>query len=158
VAAVGQLLAHSDLGVDEAEGRERAERSLTDGSALEAYERWIAAQGGDPSESALPSAPVVHEVRAEREGYVARLGAIRVGQAAVRLGAGRRTKDDSIDHAVGIVCRKKRGDRVTAGETLGEVHAREDSAADAAAREVLDAYELADREPPARRVVLGLLS
>jgi pyrimidine-nucleoside phosphorylase len=158
VAAVGQLLAHSDLGVDEAEGRERAERSLTDGSALEAYERWIAAQGGDPSESALPSAPVVHEVRAEREGYVARLGAIRIGQAAVRLGAGRRTKDDSIDHAVGIVCRKKRGDRVNAGETLGEVHARDDSAADTAAREVLGAYELADREPPARRVVLDLLS
>jgi len=158
VTAAGQLLARSDLGVDEAEGRRLAQRSLTDGSAVEAYDRWIAAQGGDPAESTLPAAPVVREVRAEQDGHVARLGAIRVGQAAVRLGAGRRTKDDDIDHAVGIVCRKKRGDRVSAGDTLAEIHARDDGAADAVARDVLDAYQLADSAPPTRRVVLDLLS
>jgi pyrimidine-nucleoside phosphorylase len=158
VTAAGQLLARSDLGVDQAEGRELAERSLTDGSALAAYERWIAAQGGEPAESTLPSAPVVREVQAERDGHVARLGAIRVGQAAVRLGAGRRTKDDEIDHAVGIVCRKKRGDPVVAGETLAEIHARDEGEADAVAGEVLDAYQLADAAPSMRRVVLDLLS
>jgi pyrimidine-nucleoside phosphorylase len=158
LTAAGQLLACSDLGVDDAEGRRLAERSLADGSAIEAYERWIAAQGGDPAESALPNAPVVREVRAEQEGYVARLGAISVGQAAVRLGAGRRTKDDEIDHAVGIVCRKKRGDLVDAGDTLAEIHARADAAADAVTGAVLDAYELADSAPPSRRVVLDLLS
>jgi pyrimidine-nucleoside phosphorylase len=158
VTATGHLLARSDLGVDAAEGRRLAERSLTDGSAVDAYERWIAAQGGDPAESALPNAPVVREVRAGRDGHVAQLGAIRVGQAAVRLGAGRRTKDDAIDHAVGIVCRRKRGDWVAAGDTLAEIHARDDTAADAVTGEVLDAYELADSPPPARRVVLDLLS
>jgi pyrimidine-nucleoside phosphorylase len=156
--APGNLLARSHLGGAAADGRERAERSLTDGSALEAYERWIAAQGGDAAESALPSAPVVRDVRAERDGYVGALGAIRVGQAAVRLGAGRRTKDDDIDHAVGIVCRKKRGAQVAAGDTLAEIHARDDDAADAVARDVLDAYQLADEAPPTRRVVLDLLS
>jgi pyrimidine-nucleoside phosphorylase len=158
VTAAGHLLARSDLGVGEAEGRAQAERSLTDGSAQAAYEAWIAAQGGDPSESALAQAPVVREVRAERDGYVGRLGAIRIGQAAVHLGAGRRTKEDEIDHAVGIVCRKKRGSRVALGDTLAEVHARDDSAAEACAREVLDAYELVDTQPPDRPVVLDLLS
>ena len=54
-------------------------------------------------------APVVRAVAAPRAGYVRELGAIRVGNAAVHLGAGRRTKDDDVDHAVGIVCRAKRG-------------------------------------------------
>jgi pyrimidine-nucleoside phosphorylase len=158
VTAAGHLLARSDLGVDQTEGRAQAERSMTDGTALDAYERWVTAQGGDPSEEALPSAPVVREVQAEREGHVKRLGAIRIGQAAVHLGAGRRTKDDDIDHAVGVVCRKKVGDPVAAGDTLAEVHAREEPIAELATREVLDAYELADEPPPARRVVLDLLS
>jgi pyrimidine-nucleoside phosphorylase len=158
VTAAGHLLARSDLGVDEGEGRARAERTLTDGAALEAYKRWIAAQDGDPSEEALPSAPVVRDVRADRQGHVRRLGAIRIGQAAVHLGAGRRTKDDDIDHGVGIVCRKKVGDPVAVGDTLAEVHAREDAAAEAVAREVLEAYEVADKAPPARRVVFDLLS
>jgi pyrimidine-nucleoside phosphorylase len=158
VTAAGHLLALSDLGINEVEGRTRAERSLTDGSALEAYERWITAQGGDPAESALPSAPVVREVGAEREGYVARLGAIRIGHAAVGLGAGRRTKEDAIDHAVGVVCLKKRGDRVAAGEILAEVHARDQDTAEATVLEVLGAYEFTDEAPPARSLVLGLLT
>src|SRR5207249_11764574 len=47
------LLAFSDLGVDEAAGRQRAAAAVRDGSALAMYERWIAAQGGDPDEDAL---------------------------------------------------------------------------------------------------------
>ena len=145
-------------GVDDAEARARAERTLTDGSALEAYERWIAAQGGDPSETALPTAPVIREVRAEQDGHVARVGAIRVGHAALRLGAGRRTKEDTIDHAVGVVCLKKRGDRVGVGDTLAEVHARDEGAAAQGVREVRDAYELAADAPSPRRVVLDLIA
>ena len=60
------------------------------------YERWIAAQGGDPSEEALPSAAVVQQVAAPEAGYVQAIGAIDIGMAALRLGAGRRTKDDAI--------------------------------------------------------------
>src|SRR5205085_1891923 len=112
LAASARLLALSDLGVDEAEGRRRAEGAIAGGAAFATYERWITAQGGDPGESALPVAPVVRDVTAPADGIVARLGAIRVGVAALDLGAGRRTKGDEIDHAVGVVCRRKRGDRV----------------------------------------------
>jgi pyrimidine-nucleoside phosphorylase len=158
LASVGHLLALSDLGVDQAEGRRRAEAAVGDGSALAAYERWIRAQGGDPDEAALPTAPVVREVRAEGDGYVRRLGAVRVGMAALHLGAGRRAKDDSIDHAVGVVCRAKRGDRVAAGDVLAEVHARDEEGAEAAAAEVAPAYELGDEPPEARPIVLETLA
>ncbi len=94
VQAAGRLLSLSDLGVDEQEGMRRAEQAIEDGSALEAYERWIKAQGGDPSLDVLPRAPVVRDVTAEGEGYVTEVSAIGLGRAALELGAGRRTKDD----------------------------------------------------------------
>jgi pyrimidine-nucleoside phosphorylase len=157
LAACSRLLAVSDLGVDGPEGRYRAERVIADGSAVEAFERWIRAQGGDPDEGSLPSAPIVRALTADRAGYVAGLGAVCVGQAALHLGAGRRSKEDQIDHSVGIVCLAKRGDRVAEGEPLAEIHALTEEAAAEAARELASAYGLADEPPPDRPVVLEVL-
>jgi pyrimidine-nucleoside phosphorylase len=154
LALCGRLLALSDLGVDASEGRRRAEQAIADGSALVAYERWIRAQGGDPDEAALPTAPVVLPVGAPAAGYVARLSALAVGLAALHLGAGRSRKEEAIDHAVGVVCLKKRGERVEEGEPLAEVHARDRRSADEAAAEVLAAYQLAEEAPPPRPLLL----
>ncbi len=154
LAACGKLLALSDLGVDEAQGRRLAERAIADGTAVAAYERWIRAQGGDPDEGALPVAPIVRQVVASRTGYVRRVGALAIGLAALHLGAGRWTKEEAIDHAVGVVCLKKRGDRVEEGEPLAEVHARDPRSADAAVAEVLAAYEIGAKPPPSVPVVL----
>ena len=134
-----------------------AEEAVADGSALAAYERWIEAQGGDPDLDSLPRAPVVREVTATGDGVVRRLGAIAVGHAALHLGAGRRTKEDPIDHAVGVVCLKKRGDEVVLGEVLAEVHASDDASADEVAAEVLAAYELGDDPPAERPIVLDTI-
>ncbi|HKT44204.1 MAG TPA: thymidine phosphorylase [Gaiellaceae bacterium] len=157
VESCAHLLELSDLGVDLAEGRRRAEAAIADGSAVGAYERWIRAQGGDPDESALPKAPYVREVFAPRGGFVSRLAALPVGVAALHLGAGRRTKDEDVDHAVGIVCRKKRGDVVEEGEALAEIHARDEASAEDAAAAVRDAYELGGDPPPPVPIVLKTL-
>jgi pyrimidine-nucleoside phosphorylase len=154
VAACGHLLAFSDLELDEEAGRTRALAAVADGSALAMYERWIAAQGGDPAEDALPHAPVVRAVAAPRDGHVRSIGAVAIGMAALHLGAGRRTKDDDIDHAVGVRCLEKRGDTVTAGEPLAEIHAHDESSAEQAADEVLAAYDVGEDAPPARPIVL----
>ena len=152
------LLSLSDLGVDATEGRRRAETAIRDGSALALYERWIRAQGGDPDESALPAAPVMRAVEAPRAGVVARVGAVAIGSAALRLGAGRSVKDDVIDHAVGVRCLKKRGDTVVGSEPLAEVHARSEAAAGQAADEVLAAYEIADKPSEHGSVVLETIT
>src|SRR6185437_5637803 len=130
---------------------------VADGSAVVAYERWVRAQGGDPDEAMLPRAPLIREVFAPRAGHVRRLAALPVGVAALHLGAGRREKADAIDHAVGVVCRKKRGDAVEEGEPLAEIHAGTEQAAAEAAAEVLAAYELADEPPSPRAIVLDTL-
>ena len=155
--AAAHLLALSDLGVDRAEARRRAEQAVADGSATAAYERWVRAQDGDPDEAALPAAPIVHEVRAPRGGYVGRLAALPVGLAALHLGAGRREKDDPVDHAVGVVCRAKRGDAVAERDVLAEVHARDDMSAEEGAADVLAAYELVDEPPRPRPIILDTL-
>jgi pyrimidine-nucleoside phosphorylase len=155
--ACAHLLALSDLGIDREEGRRRAEAVVADGSAYEAYERWIRAQGGDPADAALPKAPFVREVFAPRAGYVRHVAALAIGTAALHLGAGRREKDEAIDHAVGIVCHKKRGDAVAEGEPIAEIHAADQAGANAIAGDVLAAYAFADEEPRARPIVLDTI-
>jgi len=156
--ACARLLALSDLRIDLDEGRRLAEAAVEDGSATAAYGRWIRAQGGDPDLAALPTAPIVREVMAPRAGIVVRLGALAIGQAALGLGAGRTTKDDQIDHAVGVVCRAKRGDSVAAGDVLAEVHARDEASASSAVDAVLGAYALGSEMPHAHGILLDVIA
>jgi pyrimidine-nucleoside phosphorylase len=158
IDVVANLLAQSDLGVDETEARRRAHAAIDDGSALAMYEEWIRAQGGDPAEAALPQAVEVHDVFAPRSGYVRALGAIAIGNSALRLGAGRRTKDEVIDHAVGVVCRKKRGDRVGNGDVLAQIHARDRLAAESESAAVLAAFTIGDDAPGPRPIVLETIT
>jgi pyrimidine-nucleoside phosphorylase len=158
LAACSRLLALSDLGVDLEEGRRRAQRAIADGSAYAAYERWIRAQGGDADLGKLPVAEVIDEVVAPRDGVVARLRALAVGIAALELGAGRRTKEDDVDHAVGVVCRAKRGETVAKGQLLAEVHARDEESAARGVQAVLATYEVGDEPPRPHRIVLDVIS
>ena len=157
LAAATRLVALSDLGLDEAGARARVDAAIADGSAEEAYRRWIEAQGGDPSEDRLPTAPVVRAVEADTDGVVARVGALAVGVAALELGAGRRSKGDEIDHSVGLVLLRKRGDRVGRGESIAEIHARDEATADEADRRVREAFKLAEEAPEASSVVLDVI-
>jgi pyrimidine-nucleoside phosphorylase len=157
LAATAELLALSDLEVDRDEGRRRAEAAIDEGTAIEAYERWIRAQGGNPDAGVLPTAPIVREVNASRAGYVTSLGAVAVGVAALELGAGRRAKEDEIDHSVGVVLHKKRGDAVDAGEALAEIHARDDASAERGIAAVADAYAIGDEPPQPEGVILDVI-
>ena len=158
VGASAHLLALSDLGVDVDEGRRRAQEALAGGAARDRYERWVQAQDGDPSREALPTAPVTRPVPASTSGYVGAIATTAVGLAALHLGAGRVRKEDAIDHAVGVVCLAKRGDRVESGDPIAEIHARDEDSAARAADEVTAAYSIVDTEPERRPIVLEVLS
>jgi pyrimidine-nucleoside phosphorylase len=147
LSAAAHLLVLSDLGIDDDEARRRAEEAMRSGEALAVYERWIQAQGGDPDPDRLPAAPVVRPVAAGASGYVQAIAATRVGLAALRLGAGRLRKDEAIDPSVGVVCLRKRGDEVTAGDVIAEVHAADEDGALAAVDEVAACYTV-DASPP----------
>lgn len=150
----GALLALSDLGVDEAEGRRRAAAALDDGRAAEHFERWCFVQGGrwKPGEFHRLAA---REARASRAGYLTAVDAMAVGQAAQIAGAGRQRIDDTVDPAAGVLLERVVGDQVEAGDALAAVFSR-DAARRAQASEVLDrAFTVGDERPQPRRLVLG---
>jgi pyrimidine-nucleoside phosphorylase len=134
---------------DPDEARGRAERALDDGSALERFASMVEAQGGDPRVagdpwSVLERAPVILPIGAPSDGFVQTIDAEAIGRAGVALGAGRVTKADAVDPAVGIVIRASIGDRVASGQRIGEVHARGGDAAAIAASRVVAALRLSD--------------
>lgn len=140
------------LGTDAAEARRLAEEAVSSGEALESFRRMVEAQGGDPRVvddpgAVLPSAPVTVPLEADRTGYLSAVDAEAVGRTAVALGAGRRRKGDPIDPSVGIVLRAKVGDRQEGGKPIGEVHARDEKIAAAAAAAVNAALTVSDARP-----------
>ncbi|MCL6584968.1 MAG: thymidine phosphorylase, partial [Anoxybacillus sp.] len=108
------------------EARHMLEQAMKDGSALQTFKTFLAAQGGDASvvddPSKLPQANYVIELEAKEDGYVSEIVADAVGTAAMWLGAGRATKESTIDLAVGLVLRKKVGDAVKKGESLVTIY------------------------------------
>lgn len=131
------------------QGRDEARDALSSGDAAEAFRRMVEAQGGDPKvvddpRRVLPRAPVTAPIRAAGTGHLSKVDAEAVGRAAVALGAGRVKKGDPVDPAVGIVFIPKVGDRIEAGQEIGQVHARNEEAAAGAARRVLAALEVSE--------------
>lgn len=110
--------------VDQA--RAKLKEAIDNGDAINTMRTLISSQGGDPSvldkPSKLPQADETFEIKAIQNGTITTISADEIGKAAMLLGAGRTTKDSSIDKAVGIVLHKKIADTVYAGETIATIH------------------------------------
>jgi pyrimidine-nucleoside phosphorylase len=126
------------------EGKSLAARALDSGTAWESFRALVKAQGGDVSyvdhPEKMANATLVEVVKAPRSGYLSRIHARMVGEAAVILGAGRIKKGDPIDHAVGIVIHKKVGDQVRSGEPLFTIHSNNSTRLAQAKQDVLAAH------------------
>lgn len=99
---------------------------VASGRALDKLKELVRVQGGDPGviddPGKLPQAGKHLEVKAAGAGYVSGIDAEALGIAAMLLGAGRKKKEDSIDHSAGLTMVKKVGDRVSRGDTLCILH------------------------------------
>ncbi|WP_017755657.1 pyrimidine-nucleoside phosphorylase [Calidifontibacillus oryziterrae] len=108
------------------EARNLLEEAIQSGKAIDKFKTFLAAQGGDPSVvedlQKLPSASFQYKFEASQDGWITNIVADEVGKAAMLLGAGRATKDSTIDLAVGLVLHKKIGDLVKKGESLVTIH------------------------------------
>lgn len=124
--------------------RARLEAALTDGSAWRKFRQLVEAQGGDArvidDPERLPKARLIETVPAPRSGYLARVDAREIGLSAVDLGAGRATKADVIDHAVGLVIHHEVGGKVVKDEPLFTIHANDEAKLAAARKRVLGAH------------------
>lgn len=113
------------------EARKLLKESIKSGKALEKMKTFISAQGGDPSTidnpDLLPQAKYAIELPSKQAGWVSEMGADEIGHAAMLLGAGRKTKDSTIDLSVGIVLKKKIGDYVKEGEPLLTIYSNNEN-------------------------------
>ena len=133
---------------DLAQAREEVDQRLQSGAAYELFQRMIAAHGGDVRQiedlARLPQARLRHDLLATANGNIASIQADTVGWATLALGAGRATKDDDIDHAVGIEVHASVGDSVAAGDRLMTIHANDETRLAAALDLLNGAVEFSD--------------
>lgn len=116
------------------EARTKLQEVMKNGKALEKFKEFLSNQGGDASvvddPSKLPQAAYKIDVPAKEAGVVSEIVADEIGVAPMLLGAGRATKEDEIDLAVGIMLRKKVGDKVEKGEPLVTLYANRENVDD----------------------------
>ena len=122
------MLVQAKLYQDEKEAYKALQEVISNGKALEKLKEMVQRQGGDVSYIENPELfekpSVIMEVTSKETGYVKALEAKNLGIVSMKLGGGRMTKDEDVDHAVGLVLNKKIGDHVEIGETLLTVYAR----------------------------------
>jgi pyrimidine-nucleoside phosphorylase len=155
--AVEMLLLAGDDSVDSATAR--AVDSIESGAAFETMLELTARQGGDPAviqnTDLLPQANYEFVLTASRPGFVSRCDALDIGVAGVRLGAGRATKEDHIDPAVGFLVEAKVGDRVETGDPLVRIAYNDKSRLQAALEALDNAWEIGDEEVAPNELILG---
>lgn len=146
-----EILAAGGLAADSAAAEKMLREAVESGKAMEKFEQFVAAQGGDVSAvrdlSLLPTAPVQLPVAAEEAGWLEHIDALGVGNICLGLGGGRATKESEIDLSVGVVLHKKVGDRITAGEALATIHAASEPAAQKAAEALRGCCRIGAQKP-----------
>jgi pyrimidine-nucleoside phosphorylase len=152
-----ELLVYAGEAATHPEAVTNLEALLKNGQALNSFRQRISQQGGNAAvidnPALLPRAARKVEVRTTQSGTVASLNALEMGRAANLLGAGRYTKEDAIDPAVGIQLNRKVGDRVEKSDVLAWLHVNAEAHLDEARKMVEVAYSIdpsgAEHRPPA---------
>jgi pyrimidine-nucleoside phosphorylase len=154
-----EMLRVAEVETDASKARNLLQKTIDDGAALELLGRVVSAQGGDSRviddpALLLPQAPQRVEYMAEESGYLGRLDALAVGTAAMRLGAGRERKEDTIDPSVGIRLHHKIGDQVEEGNPLLTLFYRHPARLDEALSVLEGAIEIGANKPDQSLLVM----
>ena len=131
---------------------ENVERALKEGTGYEKLKEIVEYQGGNLE--GLKFAENVILVKAEMSGYIKKIDALKIGELARRLGAGRITKDDEIDSSVGIVLSKKVSDKVEAGDVLAKIYC---SKVIIPSKDVLECFEITDSMVEKPKLILEMI-
>jgi pyrimidine-nucleoside phosphorylase len=143
------------------EARELAQKKLLDGAGYRKFKEVIQAQGGNPQVldrfELLPNATGAREITSPRAGYITTIDAEYIGQASNMIGAGRDTKEDVIDPAVGVILEVKIGHKVDAGAVLCRLYYTSDEHVEEASQMVEDAFRISSTPPDERELILEVV-
>ncbi|HEX4209416.1 MAG TPA: thymidine phosphorylase [Candidatus Binataceae bacterium] len=144
------------------EAREVSQARLLDGSGYRKFKDVITAQGGNAQVldrfELLPNATGAQEITTARGGYVSGIDAELIGQASSMIGAGRNTKEDSIDPAVGVILEVKVGQKIEPGSILCRLYHTSEEHLEEAAELVEDAFRISQHPVDERDLILEVVS
>lgn len=133
---------------DLVEARALVDKTINSGEAWQKFRQMVINQGGDVSfvdyPEKMPLAPVIETILATSDGYLKWIDAKEIGETTVEMGAGRKKKDDLIDHAVGVIILHKVGDKVSKGDALFTLHANSQSSFDMAKERIFKAHVMSE--------------
>lgn len=148
-------------GISTDEARILTEDALKSGKALLKFKEWIIAQGGNgewiDNPGLFPSADYTYDVKAPCDGYISKTDAESMGIASVMLGAGRETKDDTIDMSAGIILKKKNGDLVNKGDTIATLYSCNNESFAGAEKRFLSAIQISDKKPCEQALIYKII-
>lgn len=134
------------------EATNQVKENLYNGKGYEKFKEWIRAQGGDLD--TIEIAKNTKEIISNGKGYIEKIDALKIGKLARVLGAGRLTKDDIINHKVGIVLNKKVGDEVNIGDKLLTIYYEDKEINE---KEVLDCFKINTNKVEKPKVIIDMI-
>ena len=143
-----QLLLDANIASTQEEARQMLNAALNDGRAYQKFLELVEAQGGDVDKIKNPEQLLSKnkvEILVQKDGYITEMNALDIGKAAMRLGAGRETKEDVILLDVGIDLHKKIGDQVKKGDVLATLYVK-DKGIEEAKKLILDAISIGNQK------------
>lgn len=143
--------------IDEEKALAEAYGTIKNGTALKKFREWIEAQGGNgkivDDYSLFGKASFEYEVKTQKDGFISKMDAEKIGSICVDLGGGRKTKDDEIDHTAGIILIKKTGDKVQKGDLIAKLYTNNENAISLAEKDLLCAIDITDRKPSEQKLI-----
>ncbi len=156
------MLVAGDKAPDISSARAQVEGILANGTGFEKFREMVVCQGGNAKCLDRPQdyfrASLQVALPAPADGYVVDIDAELVGLAAMRLGAGRAKVGDHIDHTVGVVVRRKKGDPVRLGQPLAVIHANDPYRLETAKAMLAQAFRIGEQPPVMRPLILGVVT
>ncbi len=143
--------------------RTLVESKISNGEALERFQRNIGCQGGDQKVCDDPDILLVngvrkHEIKAARSGFVGAIDTLAIGNALSEIGGGRVRAEDEIDHAIGYECSALLGDKISAGDPVGILFCRAESHFETAGKKIADAYIVDELQPDGQPLIHEVIS
>lgn len=148
-------------GIDKKEAEALTRNALDSGKAFGKFKEWIVEQGGNinwiENPDLFPKATMEYEIKATQDGFISHMDTEKIGICAVVLGAGRETKEDSIDMSAGIILNKKTGDKICSGDTIATLCTNKESALPSAENIFLSAITVSDEKPDTAPLIYSIV-
>lgn len=144
------------------EGKSLLKEAINSKAAYNKFIELVRNQGGNVEQiknpDLLPKSKYIIEVKSQKDGYVTSIDAEKVGQCALRLGAGRETMDSVIDLSAGIILNKKVNDEVSKDEVLAYLHSNDLEKAHEVEQTLKDIIKIEKEKRHDKKLIYGIVS